>query len=103
MMLHNRGDVDDAAEHLRTAVLDDPGDADRAELARDNLRWRHPLMWPLLPLRRFGVGPVWIAAIAVLFLARLMRNNPVTLIVAWAWIAYCIYSWVVPRAPCHSL
>lgn len=95
-LLYNRGDVDDATEHLRTAVVSEPSDADWAEIARLNLLWRHPLMWPLRPLQRFGIAPVWIAAIVVIFLTRLTRNDTITLIVVFAWIAYCVYSWIVP-------
>jgi tetratricopeptide (TPR) repeat protein len=96
-VLHHRGDVDDAAEYLRTAVVSDPTDELAAEVARENLVWRHPLMWPLLPAKKFGPAKVWIAGILVLLLARTMRNNAITLTLAWVWIAYCVYSWVVPR------
>jgi tetratricopeptide (TPR) repeat protein len=95
-VLHHRGDVGDAAEHLRTAVVNDPTDELAAEIARDNLVWRHPLMWPLLPAKKFGSAKVWIAGISVLLLARTMRNNAITLTLACVWIAYCVYSWVVP-------
>jgi tetratricopeptide (TPR) repeat protein len=95
-VLHNRGDVDDAAEYLRTAVVSDPTDELAAEIARENLIWRHPLMWPLLPAKKFGAAKVWIAGIVVLLLARTMRNNTITLTLACVWIAYCVYSWVVP-------
>lgn len=95
-VLHNRGDVDDAAEYLRTAVVSDPADALAAEIARENLMWRHPLMWPLLPAKKFGAAKVWMAGIAVVLLARTTRNNAITLTLACAWIAYCVYSWVMP-------
>ncbi|MGZ5442911.1 MAG: tetratricopeptide repeat protein [Thermoanaerobaculia bacterium] len=50
-VLHNGGDVDGAADYLRTAVVNDPSDAVAAEIARENLTWRHPLMAPLRPIR----------------------------------------------------
>ncbi len=95
-LLHNRGDVHDAAEHLRTAVINDPSDRNAAEIARENLQWRHPLMWPLLPVHKFGAAKVWVAGIAILLVARMTRNNAITLTIAFAWLAYCLYSWVVP-------
>jgi len=95
-VLHNRGDVADAAEYLRTAVVNDPRDAVAAQIARENLAWRHPLMWPLRPVHRFGGARVWIAGIVLLMLARMTKNSTVILSVAIAWVVYCIYSWVVP-------
>jgi tetratricopeptide (TPR) repeat protein len=95
-VLHDRGDVADASEHLRTAVVNDPRDADAAAIARENLAWRHPLMWPLRPVHRFGGARVWIAGIALLLLARATKNSTVILTVAIVWVLYCIYSWVVP-------
>jgi tetratricopeptide (TPR) repeat protein len=95
-VLHDRGDVDGAAEHLRTAVVSDPRDSVAAELARANLAWRHPLMWPLRPVQRFGPAKVWIAGIVLLMVVRTTKNTPLMLTVGIAWLVYCVYSWVVP-------
>ena len=95
-LLHDRGDVDAAAEHLRTAVVNDPSDPVAAEIARDNLAWRHPLMWPLRPAQRYGAARVWLAGIVLLMLVRATKNQPLMITVGIAWLAYCVYSWVVP-------
>jgi tetratricopeptide (TPR) repeat protein len=95
-VLHDRGNVDDAAEHLRSAVVIDPQQHDVAGLARENLLWRNPFMWPLRPLQRFGLAPIWIGAVAVMFAARMFASNTVKLVIALVWLTYCVYSWVVP-------
>jgi tetratricopeptide (TPR) repeat protein len=95
-VLHDRGDVDDAAEYLRSAVVNDPSDPIAAQVARENLAWRHPLMWPLRPVQKFGPAKVWIAGIVLLLIARSTKNTPVMLTVGIAWLVYCVYSWVVP-------
>ncbi len=53
-------------------------------------------MWPLRPVHKFGAAKVWVAGVALLLVARMTRNNTITLAIAFAWIAYCVYSWVVP-------
>ncbi|HEX6096963.1 MAG TPA: tetratricopeptide repeat protein [Thermoanaerobaculia bacterium] len=95
-VLHDRGDIDDAAEYLRTAVVNDPADPVAAESARENLLWRHPLMWPLRPAQKFGSAKVWLAGILLLFAARSTKNTPIMLTVGIAWLVYVLYSWVVP-------
>lgn len=95
-VLHGRGDVHAAADFLRAAVVNDPRDPGAADVARENLAWRHALMWPLRPLHKFGAAKVWIAGIALLLLARSTGSSRVTLAAGVLWISYCIYSWVVP-------
>lgn len=95
-VLHDRGDVDGAAEHLRTAVVNDPADPIAAEIARENLAWRHPLMWPLRPVQKFGPAKVWIAGIVLLLTVRATKNTTLMLTVGLVWLAYVLYSWVVP-------
>jgi tetratricopeptide (TPR) repeat protein len=95
-LLHDRGDVHGAAEFLRTAVVTDPTDAEAAALARENLAWRHPLMWPLRPVQRFGSAKVWMAGIVLLLLARATKDRTVMLTAGVAWLVYCVYSWIVP-------
>lgn len=95
-VLHGRGDVHAAADFLRAAVVNDPRDPGAAEVARENLAWRHPLMRPLRPLHKFGAAKVWIGAIVLLLLARATGSSGVTLSVTGLWILYCIYSWIVP-------
>lgn len=94
-VLHDGGSVGDAAPHFRSAVVLDPAERELGEAARENLLWRHPLMWPLRPVQRFGIGPIWIAGVAILYLSRL--GPPwVTYTATGTWLAYCVYSWVVP-------
>lgn len=95
-LLHDRGDVDAAAEHLRTAVVNDPADNIAAAVARENLAWRHPLMWPLRPVQRYGPARVWIGGIVLLMLARMTKHEPLMIAAGVTWLVYCVYSWVVP-------
>lgn len=95
-ILHERGDVEGAAPYLRTAVITDPTDRDYGEIARDNLYLRHWLMWPLRPVRRFGAGAIWLTGIALMFLIRTLFGDRIGLWFALVWIAYCVYSWVIP-------
>lgn len=94
-VLHNRGDVEAAAGHLRTAVVADPAERDIAEVARENLLWRNPFMWPLRPVQRFGIAPMWIAGVATMYAARLVSDRA-AVVATVLWLAYCVYSWVVP-------
>lgn len=84
----------DARERIGTAVRQDPG---ASRHAADALRYLgNPLLWPLWPVHRFGVGPTWIVAVATIFAlgaAGLDTAQAVALIV---WVALCAYSWVVP-------
>lgn len=95
-LLHRRGDVDDAESHLRSAVVIAPFENGTAELARENRLWRNPFMWPLRPLQRVGMAQSWIAAMAILFVARRIAPPGVQLTLAVFWIVLCVYSWVVP-------
>jgi tetratricopeptide (TPR) repeat protein len=94
-VLHDRGDVDAAAGHFRTAVVSDPAERETVEMAHENLLWRNPFMWPLRPVQRFGIAPVWIAGVATMYGARLVSRTAAG-IVAVLWLTYCVYSWVVP-------
>jgi tetratricopeptide (TPR) repeat protein len=95
-ILHDRGDVHNAAPHLRTAVITEPADSDYGEIARDNLYMRHWLMLPLRPVHRFGAGAIWLTGIALVFLTRRFFGDRIGLWFALVWIAYCVYSWVIP-------
>lgn len=94
--LSSRGAVTQAERHLRTAARFDPADPDLAEATRATRLAAHPLLWPLRPLRRFGVIPVWLGAIAIIFGLRSLGLQPVAAVVGLAYFLLCVYSWVVP-------
>lgn len=91
-VLHQRGDIDDAAPHLRTAVISDPAEHSYGAVARENVYLRHWLMVPLRPVMRFGMVASWLTAMALIF----FLPDPYGGWFAWCWIAYCVYSWVIP-------
>ena len=39
---------------------------------------------------------MWIAGVAALFFSSRFAPPPVSATVAAVWVAYCVYSWVVP-------
>lgn len=90
------GDVDDAADHLRRAVVLDPYDDDVADAARKARVASHWLLWPLRPLNKFGAAPVWIAAVALIYSLRAMKMRTAAGVLGLVWLTYCVYSWVVP-------
>ena len=55
---------------------------------------RSPLYWPLLPFERFGAAQTWVAAVVVIFGLRAGGLETASAVVAFAWIALCVYSWI---------
>ena len=90
------GHIDGAATHLRRAVQINPADGEVADRARELKLHQHWLMWPLRPIHRFGPGPVWLSAVAIMFV--LGTAGPFWLFTTFAaaWVLFCIYSWVIP-------
>lgn len=85
-----------AARHFRTAARLDPSDADYASAARQARYAAHPLLWPLRPLERLGVGGTWLAAIACILALQLAGFTAAAGLAALAYVSLCVYSWVVP-------
>lgn len=83
-----------ALERFGTVVRNDPAD-DHAMLAAQQAKvMTHPLVWPLLPFERFGVGPTWVAAIAIIFGLQALGAEGASNIAAFVWIGLCVYSWI---------
>lgn len=91
-----RGQVGAAYAGFRRAVAEDPTEQAYAESALEMRAAGHPLMLPLRPILRFGALKVWLAAIVLIFGLRLLHVPQLSFVVAVAWVAYCVYSWVVP-------
>ncbi len=53
-------------------------------------------MRPLRPFQRFNPLVVWIAAVAIIYGLRIAGLRPLAIVFAIGWLAFCIYSWVVP-------
>ena len=82
-----------AERRFGTAIRNDPSSQGTARSARVVRTMRSPLYWPLLPFERFGPGPTWVAAIAVIFGLRAVGLDAASGIAALVWLALCIYSW----------
>ena len=93
---YSRGQRGRAARHVRTAVALDPTEPDRVDAARALRAETHPALLPLWPVYRFGQGPVWIAGVLLLLVARAVAPDGVLLVVAAAWLLYAAYSWIAP-------
>jgi predicted Zn-dependent protease len=91
-----RGQVRPAYQGFRRAVAEDPTDHSYAESALEMRVAAHPLMLPLRPILRFGALKVWLTAVALIFGLRLLGQPLLAFPIAMAWLAYCVYSWVVP-------
>ena len=53
-------------------------------------------MRPLRPFARFNPLVVWIGAVAIIYGLRIAGLAPLSFAFAMAWLAFCVYSWVVP-------
>lgn len=82
-----------AERRFGTAIRSDPSSEGVARSARVVRTMRSPLYWPLLPFERFGPGPTWLVAIAVIFGLRAAGLETASGIAALGWLALCIYSW----------
>ena len=91
-----RGEVGAAYASFRRAVAEDPTKGAYAESALDMRIAGHPLMVPLRPIMRFGALKVWLVAIGLIFGLRVLGQPWLSFPVALLWLAYCVYSWVVP-------
>jgi tetratricopeptide (TPR) repeat protein len=84
-----------AERRLGSAIRSDPSSQGLARSARLARMMRTPLYWPLLPFERFGPGPTWLVAVAVIFGLRAAGLEALSGIAALVWLVLCLYSWTV--------
>jgi tetratricopeptide (TPR) repeat protein len=85
-----------AARSLRTAARLDPGDRDNVAAARQARAGAHWLLWPIWPILRLGQVGSWLVAVGTMYALKTLVSPRAAGIFALAWIAMCVYSWVVP-------
>jgi tetratricopeptide (TPR) repeat protein len=90
------GDAKTGYRSLASAAASNPADNDLRGAARDAKLVNHPLMRPLWPMQRFNPLVVWIAAVAIIQVLRIVGLRPLSILFAICWLVYCVYSWVVP-------
>jgi predicted Zn-dependent protease len=84
-----------AERRFGSAIRTDPSQQGIARSARTARMMQGPLFWPLLPFERFGAGPTWLAAIAVIFGLRALGQDGAATVAALVWLGLCLYSWTV--------
>jgi predicted Zn-dependent protease len=84
-----------AERRFGSAIRTNPTSPGIARSARAVRTMRSPLYWPLLPFERFGPGPTWLVAVAVIFGLRAVGLEAASSIAAVVWIVLCLYSWIV--------
>ena len=94
LTLLERGDHGAAREVVVPAAALDPERL--GGLAREARIRTHPLLWPLWPLQRFGSVPVWFGAVGLILVTGRLASPRVSSILALTYLAWCVYSWVVP-------
>ncbi|MFI5695439.1 tetratricopeptide repeat protein [Kribbella sp. NPDC051586] len=90
------GDSRSGYTSLASAAAAQPGDADLRDAARQAKLFNHPLMLPLRPFARVNPLVVWICVVAVIYGLRAVGLAPLSFVFAMVWLAFCVYSWVVP-------
>ncbi|WP_405058479.1 tetratricopeptide repeat protein [Kribbella sp. NBC_01505] len=90
------GDARSGYNSLASAAASQPADQDLRAAAREAKLINHPLMLPLRPFARFNPLIVWIGAVAIIYGLRLAGLAPLSFAFAMIWLAFCVYSWVVP-------
>jgi tetratricopeptide (TPR) repeat protein len=91
-----RGNPWQASRHFDTAARADLSDEAAIRLARQGRIETHPLLWPMVPIERFGPAKLWIGAVAVLLALRAAGQDTLTIAASVTWVAYCLYTWTVP-------
>ena len=95
-VLVERGSARAARRHLDAAARMDPANTNIVNAARQT-RWAtHPLMWPLIPIHRFGAMKVWFAYLVLVGLAVLTHVTAIIAVVVVSYVLLVAYSWVVP-------
>lgn len=85
-----------AARHFGMAARLDPGDPDYATAARAARYAAHPLLWPLRPFEWLGAAGTWLVAMGVILALQLSGLTAAAALAALAYVALCLYSWLVP-------
>lgn len=83
-----------ARERIGSATRQDPEGTRGAVQALRYLG--NPVMWPMWPLQRFGPGPTWITAVAIIFGLGAAGLDTAQTVAVVVWLSLCVYSWVVP-------
>ncbi|MCM4077521.1 hypothetical protein [Paractinoplanes hotanensis] len=91
-----RGHVDAAYEGFRQAAAARPTEQVFAESAMELRVARHPLMRPLRPILRFGALKTWLVAVTLIIGLRAIGLPVLGGLLGFVWLAFCVYSWVVP-------
>jgi tetratricopeptide (TPR) repeat protein len=89
-----RGKTRVASERFAEAVRADPSDDWAASSARTTRTLSNPLLWPSRFFTRFGAGPTWIAAIAIIFSLRALELQTAATVASLVWIVMCVSSWI---------
>jgi len=96
--LVDAGRINEAHRIAQGALRGDPANEHLVTLVRELRIQNHWSMKPLWPLQRWGWGAsavMWVGGIVVL--RSLYQHAPqVATPVSFAWLGYCIYSWVWP-------
>ena len=92
----SRGNVRSASKHFDTAARHDLTDEAAVRLAREGRFHTHPIFWPILPFERLGPAKAWLAAIGIMGLLRVTKQDTLLVIFALTYVGLCIYSWIVP-------
>ncbi len=95
------GDVGAAARHFETVARQDVTNQDAAEAAREARARTHPLLWPLWPIRRFGVFGSWIGVVATGIVLRAAHLTTLAGVLGICWLVLCVYSWMTPSIVRH--
>lgn len=89
-----RGKTHVASERFAEAVRANPSDEWAAGSARTTRKLSNPLLWPARFFARFGAGPTWIAAVAIIFGLRALGQDSAATVASVVWIAICVTSWI---------
>jgi len=90
------GDSRSGYTSFASAAASQPGDADLRAAARQARLINHPLLLPLRPFARVNPMVVWIGAVAIIYGLRAAGLPLLSFAFAMIWLAFCVYSWVVP-------
>jgi tetratricopeptide (TPR) repeat protein len=96
LLMLRKGAASDSLRHYSEVVRQEPGREATYESAVQAKIAAHPLMLPLRPLHRAGVVGSWIAVVVGITALRSAGADAAAGVLGLVWLAYCIYSWVVP-------